>query len=92
MFRNCVVLIVAWLLLPVYAETVTINIVAPNPTYECWIVGNFNGWKILNAVSCAKIDNTHFSVTLDDSTWVDSVNLSNMRYKFVKCPCDWSCV
>lgn len=79
-------------MLTVKAGMVTINIVTSEPTYECRIVGNFNGWSIQNSIPCKKIDNTHFTVTLNDSTWVDSVDLSNIRYKYVKCPCDWSCV
>ena len=71
---------------------VTFRVVTPNSTYECWIVGNFNGWNILSSIPCKKIDNTHFTVTLNDSVWADSVDLSNIRYKYVKCPCDWSCV
>lgn len=74
------------------AGNVTFHVVTSEPTYECRIVGNFNGWSILNSIPCKKIDNTHFTVTLNDSTWADSVDLSNIRYKYVKCPCDWSCV
>lgn len=93
MLRSYCILIFAFLfMLPVKADMITINIVTSEPTYECRIVGNFNGWSIQNSIPCKKNDNTHFTVTLNDSTWADSVDLSNIRYKYVKCPCDWSCV
>jgi hypothetical protein len=74
------------------AEEIKINIVAPNPTNECWIVGNFNKWDIQSAMKCSRTDYSHFSVMLNDSNWVPQINLGNLEYKYVKCNCDWACV
>lgn len=74
------------------ADNFVFNIVVPNPTNECWIVGNFNNWNIRESQHCIKIDDSHFTVTLNDSSWVNGINLSNLNYKYMKCSCDWMCV
>lgn len=73
-------------------ETITFQVKTPFNTQECYITGNFNNWNLSESYKCIKTDSITFSITLNDSLWIDGVNLSNLKYLFLKCPCDWSCV
>lgn len=73
------------------ATDVVFNVVVPVPTYECWIVGSYNGWNILNATKCTKMDFTHYKVTLNDSTWAQGITTANVEYKYLSVSGDWGC-
>ncbi len=74
------------------AATATFNVTVPNDqgsdghhqTNKCLIVGNFNGWDAVSAIPCTKVDNTHYTVTLDESTFTDqTVTLATLQYKYI---------
>ena len=82
------------------AATATFNVTVPNDggsdghhqTNRCMIVGNFNGWNAAGAIDCQKVDNTHYTVTLDESTFTDkTVTLATINYKYISGP-DWAYV
>ena len=86
--------IISWILLsyqPVHAKDIQLNVIVPNPTYECWISGNFINWSLTDIKQCTKIDNTHYTVTLNDTTWAQGVSLSNLNYFYLNCKYDWTC-
>ncbi|MHB9141646.1 MAG: T9SS type A sorting domain-containing protein [Paludibacter sp.] len=64
------------------AANVVFNVTVPSPTYECYIVGSFQGWAITTATPCTKVDDTHYTVTLDDATFAAGVTKDNMEYKY----------
>lgn len=80
------------ILSPIKAKEVTFNVVTPSNTFECYIAGNFNNWNLTDIHQCTKIDSITFTVTLNDSLWVDSVDTSNLKYLYLQCACDWSCI
>jgi hypothetical protein len=71
------------------ARDVVFNVVVPSTTNQCLIVGNFIDWKIADAKKCSKIDQTHYRIILNDSTWNDSVTILNLKYVYLSQPCDW---
>ncbi len=77
------------------ATNVTFNVTVPSPTYQCWIVGNFNGWNN-NDKQMTKVDDTHFTITMDDATWaLDGgvpVTAANVKYKYLSGGGDWAFV
>ncbi|OIP84697.1 MAG: hypothetical protein AUK44_01730 [Porphyromonadaceae bacterium CG2_30_38_12] len=82
------------------AEIAQFNVTVPNDggsdnhhqTNSCRIVGNFNGWDVANAIMCTKVDDTHYTVTLDEATFTDkTVTLATLAYKYVNGP-DWAYV
>ena len=73
------------------AADVVFNVVVPSPTYECWIVGSFNGWNN-NLNKMTKVDDTHYTVTLDDATFSSGVTTANMMYKYLSGGGDWAYV
>lgn len=74
----------------IVAKDVVFNIVVPVPTYQCWIVGNYNGWNVSNATKCQKMDFTHYKVVLNDSGWVNGINTENVEYKYLAGNGDWA--
>ena len=74
------------------ATEIVFNIIVPVPTHECWIIGNYNGWDLAGAKKCTPIDQTHYQVTLNDSTWNDSISISNLKYRYLSQNCDWTYV
>ncbi|HLN74710.1 MAG: T9SS type A sorting domain-containing protein [Methylococcaceae bacterium] len=64
------------------AANVVFNVTVPTPTYQVWIVGNFQGWNPAAMVQGVKVDDTHFTVTLDDATFASGVTLANLEYKY----------
>ncbi|HEY5591218.1 MAG TPA: hypothetical protein VIK55_09395 [Paludibacter sp.] len=78
------------------AATATFNVTVPNDggtdghhqTNRCMMVGNFNGWNAgSGAIECTKVDNTHYTVTLDESTFTDkTVTLATIAYKYLSGP------
>lgn len=73
------------------ATNVVFNVTVPNPTYECWIVGNFNGWNN-NEFKLTKVDDTHYTITLDDATFKDGVTQETLKYKYLSGGGDWAYV
>lgn len=82
-------------LLTVFAVTkaadVVFNVVVPTPTYECWLVGNLNGWNN-NQHKMNKVDDTHYTLTLDEATFADGHTASTIRYKYLSGGGDWAYV
>lgn len=76
------------------AATATFNVTVPNDggtdnhrqTNKVMIVGNFNGWSADKAVECTKVDATHYTVTLDEATFVGGTTLTTLSYKYVSGP------
>jgi len=77
------------------AANVVFNVTVPTPTYQCWIVGNFNGWNN-NDKQMTKVDDTHFTITLDDATFADDngvkVTTATLKYKYLSGGGDWAYV
>lgn len=73
------------------AANVVFNVTVPSPTYQCWIVGNFNGWNN-NDKQLTMIDPTHFTITLDDATFATGVTVDNLEYKYLSGGGDWAYV
>ena len=85
------------------AATDTFNITVPNDgsqdghhqTQWCFMVGNFNGWDATNPVYCSKIDSSHYTVTLDESTFMKEngvpVTFATMQYLYLNGR-DWAYV
>lgn len=71
------------------AAEVTFSVVVPTPTYECWVVGNFNGWNN-NQHKMNKVDDTHYTLTLDEATFADGHTSSTIRYKYLSGGGDWA--
>ena len=82
------------LLVTAKAATGVFNVTVPDGTNACYIIGGFVGsdWAITKAVKCTKVDATHYTVTLDDATFVSGVTIDNMEYKYVSGPGDWAYV
>jgi hypothetical protein len=74
-----------------YAANVTFSVTTPSPTYQCWIVGNFNGWNN-NQYQLTKVDDTHYTITLDDATFAAGVTVDNLEYKYCSGGGDWAYV
>lgn len=75
----------------VIAADVVFNVVVPNPTYECWMVGSFNSWNN-NLHKMTKVDDTHYTITLDDTTFPSGTTVENMMYKYLSGGGDWAYV
>lgn len=73
------------------AADVTFTVEVPNPTYEVWVVGNFNGWNN-NLHKMNKVDDTHYTLTLDDATFSDDVTAATLKYKYLSGGGDWAYV
>lgn len=64
------------------AADVIFNVTVPTPTNQVWIVGNFQGWDPAAMVQGVKVDDTHFTVTLDDATFAEGITVANLEYKY----------
>jgi len=73
------------------AANVVFNVTVPSPTYQCWIVGNFNGWNN-NLNQMTKVDDTHYTITLDDATFATGITQANIKYKYLSGGGDWAYV
>ena len=71
---------------------VIMNVTVPTGTNECWIIGNFVTWNLTNAKKMTKIDQTHYSITLDESTFEGGVTKSTLQYKYLSGGGDWAYV
>ena len=56
--------------------SLTYNVTVPEGTPACYIVGEFNGWDAGNAASMIKVDDTHYTITLDNVT-------TSSQYKYL---------
>ena len=73
------------------AAQVTFSVVVPTPTYQVWVVGNFNGWNN-NQHQMTKVDDTHYTITLDDATFADGHTAATLKYKYLSGGGDWAYV
>ena len=53
---------------PETPESLTYNVTVPEGTPLCYIVGAFNNWDVANAPLMTKVDDTHYTITLDNVT------------------------
>ena len=78
----------AWLDMPTSTpdviESLTYNVTVPAGTPACYIVGAYNGWSPAIATAMTKIDDTHYTVTLDEVS-------KSMEYKYI-CGQSWDYV
>mgnify|MGYP000453358505 FL=1 len=74
------------------AADVVFSVVVPTPTYQCWVVGNFNGWNN-NLHQMTKVDATHYTITIAESAFTDqTVTQANIKYKYLSGGGDWAYV
>lgn len=73
------------------AANVTFTVEVPTPTYEVWLAGNFNGWNT-GLTKMTKVDDTHYTITLDEATFNDGVTAATLKYKYLSGPGDWAYV
>jgi hypothetical protein len=71
------------------SANVVFNVTVPTGTNACWIVGNFNSWNN-NDKQMTMVDATHYTITLDDSTWPSGVTTTTIEYKYLSGGGDWS--
>ncbi|MBP3349991.1 MAG: starch-binding protein [Bacteroidaceae bacterium] len=69
---------------PDVIESLTYNVTVPVGTPACYIVGAYNGWNVNTAVQMTRVDDTHFTVTLDEVS-------KSMEYKYI-CGQSWDYV
>ncbi|MEI6752200.1 MAG: T9SS type A sorting domain-containing protein, partial [Paludibacter sp.] len=67
------------------------NVTVPSGTYQCWLVGNFNSWNN-NLNQMIKVDSTHYTLTLNDSTFAAGVTSANLGYKYLSGGGNWAYV
>jgi hypothetical protein len=72
------------------ATNLVFKVTVPTPTNECWIIGNFCNWTLTSAVQCTKVDDTHYTVTLDDTTFPSGTTAATLQYKYLSGNGDWS--
>ena len=77
--------------LPNIVNNITFNVTVPKGTYQCWIVGNFNGWNN-NLNQMARVDSTHFRFTLDLASLPMGLSKDSIRYKFCSGGGNWAYV
>lgn len=80
------------------AADLVFNVTVPTPTYECWVVGNFNGWNN-NEYQMTKVDGTHYTITITiPDAKFDSLQASvdngvqGIKYKYLSGGGDWAYV
>ncbi len=71
------------------AADLVFNVTVPTPTYECWVVGNFNDWNN-NQYKMTKVDDTHYTITIPESEIVPG--LTEIKYKYLSGGGDWAYV
>jgi len=80
------------------AADLVFNVTVPTPTYECWVVGNFNDWNN-NEYQMTKVDDTHYTITITipdekfDSLQASVDNgVQGIKYKYLSGGGDWAYV
>jgi hypothetical protein len=74
----------------VQVAAIEFKVVVPTPTYQVWVVGNFNGWNN-NQHKLNKIDDTHYSLTIPDDQ-LDGKTAADIKYKYLSGGGDWAYV
>jgi chitodextrinase len=77
--------------LPDTSTGVTFNVKVPVGTYQCWIAGNFNNWNN-NLNQMSKVDSTHYTITLYESTFMPGITKDSLQYKYLSGGGDWAYV
>jgi len=74
------------------ANAIEFRVVVPNPTYETWVVGNFNGWNN-NQYKLTKVEGTTnlFTLTIPDDQ-LGGQTAATIRYKYLSGGGDWAYV
>lgn len=76
------------------AADLVFEVEVPNPTYECWVVGNFNGWNN-NLNKLTKVDDTHYTLTIPEAE-LNQTEIAKdngvIKYKYVSGGGDWAFV
>lgn len=74
------------------ASALEFRVVVPSPTYECWIVGNFNNWNN-NQHKLTLVPGTTnvFTITLTTEQ-LGGQTASSIRYKYLSGGGDWAYV
>lgn len=75
------------------AADAVFNVVVPVPTYEVWVTGNFQGDDWGPKIKMTKVDDTHYTVTLNASN-TDlglDINTETVKYKYCSGD-DWAYV
>lgn len=75
------------------AADLVFEVEVPTPTYECWVVGNFNGWNN-NLHKMTKVDETHYTITIPESE-INQTEVTKdgaVKYKYLSGGGDWAYV
>jgi hypothetical protein len=75
------------------AADLVFNVTVPTPTYECWVVGNFNDWNN-NQYKMTKVDDTHYTITIPEAE-LNQANITRdggVKYKYLSGGGDWAYV
>lgn len=75
------------------AADLVFEVEVPTPTYECWVVGNFNGWNT-NLHKMTKVDETHYTITIPESE-INQAEVTKdgaVKYKYLSGGGDWAYV
>ncbi len=74
------------------ANAIEFRVVVPNPTYEAWVVGNFNGWNN-NQHKMNKVEGQTnvFTLTIPDDQ-LSGQTTATLMYKYLSGPGDWAYV
>lgn len=76
------------------AADLVFNVTVPTPTYECWVVGNFNGWNN-NQYQMTKVDDTHYTITIPEAELNQEEIAKDggvIKYKYLSGGGDWAYV
>lgn len=73
---------------PVISNEVIFNVKVPVGTYQCWITGNYNGWSN-NLNQMTRVDSTHYTITLNESTFVSGITRDSLKYKYCSGGGNW---
>lgn len=71
-------------------SAIEFKVVVPTPTYQVWVVGNFNGWNN-NQYQLTKVDDTHYSITIADDQ-LSGQTAETIKYKYLSGGGDWAYV
>lgn len=73
-------------------NAIEFRVVVPDPTYETWVVGNFNGWNNNQHKLTLVEGETHiYTITIPDDQ-LDGQTAATIRYKYLSGGGDWAYV
>lgn len=74
------------------ANAIEFRVVVPSPTYEAWVVGNFNGWNN-NQHKMTLVEGTTniYALTIPDDQ-LDGQTTATIKYKYLSGGGDWAYV